>query len=194
MADLRETLFTYRSYTPLPFLALGLIFGEPTVTSLVAGALVAAVGEGIRFWGVGHASSETRVTGSVGGSRLVVSGPFAYVRNPLYVGNILMYTGLGVMANVPWLIVATIAWFLFQYSMIVSREEQYLATAFRDEYARYTANVHRFVPRLTPYEPGATQRIDWSMAAASERRTFQAFAIASALVVAKWLIQLKMKN
>ena len=187
MGDLRETLFTYRSYTPLPFLALGLIFGRPTVASLVIGAVVAIAGEAIRFWGVGHASSETRVTGSVGGSRLVVSGPFAYVRNPLYVGNILMYTGLGVMANVPWLIAATLVWFLFQYTMIVSREEQYLASAFPDDYARYRANVHRFLPRLTPYEHGATERIDWSMAAASERRTFQAFGIATLLMVARYV-------
>ena len=186
MADLRDTLFTYRSYTPLPFLALGLIFGQPSPTSLVAGALVAILGEAIRFWGVGHASSETRTTGSVGGSRLVVSGPFAYVRNPLYVGNILMYTGLGIMANVPWLIVLTLAWFLFQYTQIVSREEEYLASAFPDEYARYRANVHRFMPRLTPYEHGAHQKIDWSMAMRSETRTFQAFAIASILVLVKY--------
>lgn len=188
MADLRDTLFTYRSYTPLPFLALGLIFGHPTVTSLVIGALIALVGEAIRFWGVGHASSETRVTGTVGGSRLVVSGPFAYVRNPLYVGNILMYTGLGVMANVPWLIVATLVWFIFQYTMIVSREEEYLASAFGDDYASYRANVHRFIPRLTPYEPGREPRIEWAMAVRSERRTLQAFAIGVALIVTKWLV------
>jgi protein-S-isoprenylcysteine O-methyltransferase Ste14 len=187
MADLRDTLFSYRSYTPLPFLALGLIFGRPTVTSLVAGALVALLGESIRFWGVGHASSETRVTGSVGGSRLVVSGPFAYVRNPLYVGNILMYAGLGIMANVPWLVVATIVWFVFQYTMIVSREEEYLASTFVEDYARYRANVRRFIPRLTPYEPGREPRIEWAMAMRSERRTFQAFAIGVALIVAKYL-------
>lgn len=186
MADLRETLFTYRSYTPLPFLALGLIFGEPTVASLASGAIVALAGEAIRFWGVGHASSETRVTGSVGGSRLVVSGPFAYVRNPLYVGNILMYTGLGVMANVPWLIVATLVWFVFQYTMIVSREEQYLASAFGDAYDRYRENVRRFLPRVSPWEPGRDQTIDWGMAMRSERRTFQAFAIGVALIVGKW--------
>jgi protein-S-isoprenylcysteine O-methyltransferase Ste14 len=187
MADLRENLFSYRSYTPIPFLVLGLLFGRPTVTSLVVGGLVALVGEAIRFWGVGHASSETRVTGSVGGSRLVVSGPFAYVRNPLYVGNILMYTGLGVMANVPWLIVATLMWFVFQYTMIVSREEDYLAGAFAEDYARYRAGVRRFLPRLTPYEPGRDRRIEWGMAVRSERRTFQAFAIGVALIVAKWL-------
>jgi protein-S-isoprenylcysteine O-methyltransferase Ste14 len=187
MADLRDTLFTYRSYTPIPFLVLGLVFGVPTAMSLVAGALVAAAGEAIRFWGVGHATSETRTTAGVGGSRLVVSGPFAYVRNPLYLGNILMYTGLGVMANVPWLIVATLVWFVFQYAMIVSREEEYLAATFVEDYARYRASVRRFVPRLTPYAPGAGARIEWGVAARSERRTFQAFAIGVALIIAKWL-------
>jgi protein-S-isoprenylcysteine O-methyltransferase Ste14 len=187
MADIRDTLFTYRSYTPIPFLVLGLVVGRPTATSLVAGALVAIVGEAIRFWGVGHATSETRTTAGVGGSRLVVSGPFAYVRNPLYVGNILMYTGLGVMAGVPWLVAATLVWFVLQYTLIVSREEEYLAATFGDEYAAYCASVHRFLPRLTPYAPGATQRIEWDIAARSERRTFQAFAIGVALFVAKFV-------
>lgn len=187
MSDLREKLFTYRSYTPLPFLVLGLIFGRPSVPSLVAGVAIAIIGESIRFWGVGHASSETRTTAGVGGSRLVQSGPFAYVRNPLYVGNILMYTGLGVMANAPWLIIATLVWFVFQYAMIISREEEYLAKSFGREFALYCANVGRFLPRLTPYAPGRDQRIDWSMAARSEVRTMQAFALSVMLMVAKYV-------
>lgn len=187
MADLRDRLFTYRSYTPLPFLALGLIFGEPTVMSLSIGTAVALLGESIRFWGVGHASSETRTTAGVGGSRLVQSGPFAHVRNPLYVGNILMYAGLGVMANIPWLIVATIVWFVFQYAMIISREEEYLAKTFGDDYSRYRENVGRFVPRLTPYAPGREQHIEWSMAMRSEVRTLQAFGVSVVLMLAKYL-------
>jgi protein-S-isoprenylcysteine O-methyltransferase Ste14 len=187
MRDLRDTLFTYRSYTPIPFLVLGLIFGRPTLGSMAAGLLVAILGESLRFWGVGHASYETRVTGSVGAPRLVVSGPFAYLRNPLYVGNMLLYTGFGVMSNLPILIAATAVWFLFQYWMIVSREEEFLAKEFPDEYARYRAAVPKFLPRLTPYGEDRESRIQWDVAVKSERRTFQAFAIALLLMSARFV-------
>jgi protein-S-isoprenylcysteine O-methyltransferase Ste14 len=185
MKDLRDRLFSLRSYTPLPFLVLGLFFGEPTIPSLIGGIVIAIIGESIRFWGVGHASYETRVTGNVGASRLVVTGPFAYVRNPLYVGNILLYTGFAIMANRPWLTLLTAAWFIFQYMMIVSREEEFLAGKFGEEYESYRRAVPRFLPRLTPYQRGRDGKIAWDVAVRSERRTFQAFGIALLLMVTR---------
>ena len=189
MPDLRDRLFTLRSYTPIPFLLAGVLFGHPTPASLAAGVAMALLGEAIRFWGVGHASSETRVTGSVGASRLVVSGPFAYVRNPLYLGNILLYTGFGVMSNLPWLIVLALAWFTFQYAMIISREEEFLAGKFGEEYARYRAAVPRLIPRITPYQGDRGSRVAWRETFRSERRTFQAFGIGLLLMIGKlvWL-------
>lgn len=186
MRDLRDTLFTYRSYTPIPFLIVGLIFGQPTATSMIVGFVIALLGEALRFWGVGHASYETRVTGSVGAPRLVVSGPFAYLRNPLYLGNMLLYTGLGVMSNLPLLIAATALWFGFQYHMIVSREEEFLEKEFPEEYARYRAAVPRFIPRITPWPEDSEGRIQWDVAVKSERRTFQAFTIAILLMGARY--------
>lgn len=185
MPDLRDRLFTLRSYTPIPFLVLGLVFGNPTIASIGAGLLVSIIGEMIRFWGVGHATSETRVTGTVGASRLVVSGPFGHVRNPLYVGNILLYTGFGVMANRLWLIALTLGWFLFQYAMIISREEEFLAGKFGAEYEKYRKAVHRFIPRITSYKREGS--LDWGIAFRSERRTFQAFGIALLLMIARYV-------
>jgi protein-S-isoprenylcysteine O-methyltransferase Ste14 len=188
MADLRDRLFTFRSYTPIPFLLLGLIVGHPTLISLCAGLAVAALGEAFRFWGVGHASYETRVTGNVGAPRLVTSGPFGYVRNPLYIGNMLLYTGFGIMSAVPWLVAITLVWFIFQYHMIVSREEEFLASKFGEEYRLYRQAVPRFIPRLTPYEREQDVKIDWEVAMRSERRTFQAIAVATALMAAKYIL------
>jgi protein-S-isoprenylcysteine O-methyltransferase Ste14 len=188
MRDLRDTLFTYRSYTPIPFLVLGLVFAQPTAQSMAIGIVMAILGESLRFWGVGHATSLTRVTGSVGANRLVVSGPFAYLRNPLYLGNMLLYTGFGVMSNVPILIGATAVWFIFQYWMIVSREEEFLAKEFPEEYTLYCAAVPKFIPRLTPYNRDRESRIQWMVAVRSERRTFQAFAIALLLMTARYFL------
>jgi len=188
MPDLRERLFSWRSYTPLPFLAAGLILGTPTPLSIAVGFAVALIGEAIRFWGVGHAGFETRVTGEVGAPALAVSGPYAYVRNPLYVGNILIYCGFGVMAAVPWLVGATFVWFAFQYAMIVSREEEFLIGRFGESYEEFRRNVPRFLPRLTPWSR-ERRPIAWDVAVRSERRTFQAFTIATVLMIARlvWL-------
>ena len=66
---------------------------------MLSGFAVIALGEFSRLWGVAIAGSETRTTGPVGGTYLITRGPFAYVRNPLYVGNMLLYSGVGVMAK-----------------------------------------------------------------------------------------------
>ena len=108
-----QSLFKYRSYTPIPFVIVMFLFANSNIWSLIAGLIVALSGEFIRLWGVSWAGSETRTTGEAGGTFLIVSGPFAHVRNPLYVGNILIYTGLGIMsfALFPWLQIAGFIFF-----------------------------------------------------------------------------------
>ncbi len=93
MSQLASKFFNYRSYTPIPFVLVMLFFAYPNIWSLISGFIIAVIGELIRLWGVSWAGSETRTTGTVGGTYLIVSGPFAHLRNPLYLGNILMYTG-----------------------------------------------------------------------------------------------------
>ncbi len=188
MPDLRDKLFSLRSYTPIPFLIAGLIFGNPTLLSLLGGTIVALVGLSVRFWAVGHAHYETRATSSVGAPRLVTSGPFGYVRNPLYVSNIALYTGFAVMASLPWLIIATAAWFIFQYIMIVSREEEFLEKEFGEEYETYRKNVPAFLPRIRPWKNNQEEGINRAIAWRSERRTRQAFVIALLLMTTKLVL------
>jgi protein-S-isoprenylcysteine O-methyltransferase Ste14 len=191
MKAIRELLFRYRGYIPIPFLVAMIVFAHPTTSTMIGGGLLAILGECCRFWGVAYAGSLTRVTDSVGAPEVIVSGPFAYVRNPLYVGNITTYVGIGIMANAlfPWLAVGACAWFVFQYTMIVLLEEEFLQSHFGESYFAFTQNVPRFVPRLTPYRPAVavTQLPRWSEAVRSERRTFQALAIVLAIVIALWL-------
>ena len=146
MSKLASTLFKYRSYTPIPFLVAMLIFQEATPASLITGFAVAVVGELIRFWGVSWAGSETRTTNEVGGSNLVISGPFAYVRNPLYIGNILIYLGLGIMsfALFPYLQLGALLYFSFQYHFIVKEEENYLHKTFGSFITNMLKKYHAF--------------------------------------------------
>lgn len=190
-SDIRRLIFTYRSYTPIPFLLVMIWFAQPTPLSLVIGFSVVILGELLRFWGVSIAGAETRTTGGVGGTYLIMNGPFAYVRNPLYLGNMLLYAGIGVMslALFPWLLIGATAWFYLQYYLIVTKEEEYLEVRFGDAYAIYRQAVSRFLPRLTPFvAPGPSPKsLDPAEGLASEKRTLQAILLVTGLIVGKYV-------
>jgi protein-S-isoprenylcysteine O-methyltransferase Ste14 len=191
--DVWGLIFRYRSYTPIPFLIVMVLFARPTITSIVAGFLVVALGEGLRFWGVSIAGSETRTTGSVGGTYLITNGPFAYVRNPLYLGNMLLYTGVGIMsmALFPWIVIGALVWFYIQYSLIVRQEERYLTGRFGEAYADYRKHVRRFLPTLVRYRSPAPppKTVNAKEGLASERRTLQAITLVTLVVVAIYVVR-----
>ena len=193
MNNISSLAFKYRSYTPIPFLVLMLIFQKSTPLTLIIGFAVALIGELIRFWGVSWAGSETRSTSGVGGTFLIISGPFAYIRNPLYFGNILLYLGLGIMsfALFPYLQIVAIIFFLIQYYYIVGGEEKYLLEKFKDDYRDYCKNVPAFFPRLFPYKNSSIVQPPRNPKAGfrSERRSLQAFIGISLLLIILWLIR-----
>lgn len=190
MSSIAAKIFKYRSYTPIPFLILMLIYAEASLVSFIVGFVIALSGEAIRLWGVSWAGSETRTTGAgVGGTFLVISGPFAHVRNPLYVGNILIYLGIGIMsmALFPYLQIIAVIFFYFQYYLIVKEEESFLITKFKDDYQDYLKNVPRFGWRFTPYKNNSVTQPEFilSKGLKSETRSLQAFGIAALLIVIK---------
>ncbi|MFA6456377.1 MAG: isoprenylcysteine carboxylmethyltransferase family protein [Bacteroidota bacterium] len=191
--DIRLKIFEMRSYTPIPFLLIMVIYAEPTITTIAIGLAIALLGEAVRFWGVSICGSETRTTGVVGATNLITDGPFGHVRNPLYVGNILMYVGCAVMSNalVPYLGIVALAWFVLQYHLIVSREEEHLRTAFGEEYAIYCKNVPRFIPRVSRYagEHSFHRKADLARGLQSETRTLQGFAAVIALIVLRFFVR-----
>ncbi len=192
MPGISKILFNYRSYTPIPFLILMVIFARPTITSLVVGFIIAFSGEYLRLWGVSWAGSETRTTGGVGGTYLIIRGPFAYVRNPLYVGNILLYVGIGIMSwsLFPYLQIAALIFFAIQYHFIVLEEEGYLVDEFSD-YDEYCREVPRFFPRITPYKNSLVQQPPFSLKSGlrSEQRSLQAFIAVTLIIIIIWIVQ-----
>lgn len=192
MKKLAELFFRYRSYTPIPFLIVMIIFENASVSSLISGFIIALIGEAIRLWGVSWAGSETRTTGKVGGTYLIISGPFAYVRNPLYVGNILIYLGLGIMsyALFPYLQIIALLFFIIQYYLIVKAEEEYLFNAFGEQYKKYFNNVPRFFPRFSPHRDSSVEQPPFKIKEGlkSERRTLQALFVVSLLILIKYYI------
>jgi protein-S-isoprenylcysteine O-methyltransferase Ste14 len=192
MKKIASFLFKYRSYTPVPFVLVMIFFENANIWSLILGFSIVLKGEWIRLWGVSWAGSETRTTGTVGGTYLIVKGPFAYLRNPLYFGNILIYTGIGIMsyALFPYLQIIGALFFYLQYSLIVKEEEKYLAQAFGKEYEEYIKNVPRFLPRFTAYRSGSAIQPPFNLKAGlrSERRSIQALVFISLTIILLWFV------
>ncbi|MFA6596510.1 MAG: isoprenylcysteine carboxylmethyltransferase family protein [Ignavibacteriaceae bacterium] len=186
-------LFKYRSYTPIPFLIMMIAYQQSNVWSLPLGLLIAVCGELIRLWAVSWAGSETRTTGKVGGTYLVINGPYAHVRNPLYVGNILIYFGLGIMsfALFPYLQILALAFFVFQYYEIIKEEEGFLREKFGNDFADYYKNVPRIFPRLSPYKKEGVEQPEYDIKKGlrSERRTLQAFSIVAGTLILLWFFR-----
>jgi protein-S-isoprenylcysteine O-methyltransferase Ste14 len=193
MKTIRQQLFTMRSFTPIPFVLAMIIFAQSSLTTMLIGFVMVVAGEFSRFWGVAYAGSLTRVTGGVGAPEVIVSGPFARVRNPLYVGNMLTYLGIGVMSNAlfPWLLLVAAVWFSFQYYMIVLEEEGFLEKEFGAPYQEFKRNVPRFIPRLSAYKNPVQekQKPHWNEAVKSERRTFQALTIVLTILFVLWYLR-----
>jgi protein-S-isoprenylcysteine O-methyltransferase Ste14 len=190
--SLSDLFFKYRSYTPLPFIVIMLIYENANIWSLIGGFIIVIIGESIRLWGVSWAGSETRTTDKPGGSYLVISGPFAHLRNPLYLGNILIYAAIGIMsfAIFPYLQIFALAFFFVQYYFIIKSEEEFLIKEYGDQYKEYSANVRRFTARITPYKvPGLKQpSFNLKSGFRSERRTLQAISIITVTIFLLWFI------
>ncbi len=88
---------------------------------------------------------------SVYASDLITEGMFAVCRNPLYVGNMLIYASIFLMHGHPIVVIAGIGLFAFMYKCIVLAEEAYLEEKFRDGYRDYRAAVPRWLPRFSRF-------------------------------------------
>ena len=84
---------------------------------------------------------------------LVVTGSYRFVRNPMYVAVVSLILGQGLLfGSLPVLAYCAVIW-LTVHLFVISYEEPTLARTFGEQYARYRANVRRWIPRLTPWTP-----------------------------------------
>jgi protein-S-isoprenylcysteine O-methyltransferase Ste14 len=123
---------------------------RPTPTRLALGALVALAGLAVRAWAAGVIQKDTE---------LAIAGPYAFTRNPLYLGSLLLGTG-AVVAGGSWVFALVfVTFFVFVYGRTMKREEAVLEELFGDRYRRYASRVPLLAPRLPGYrsadEPGA---------------------------------------
>jgi protein-S-isoprenylcysteine O-methyltransferase Ste14 len=132
---------------PLGFLsaALFILFARPRPATLVAGAAVSFVGVLLRAWASGHIRKN---------DALAVSGPYAYTRNPLYLGSFVLGIGFTIGSGRWWLGIIFAALFLGIYLPVMRVESATLAKLFGERFQAYAGAVPLFLPRLTPYRSG----------------------------------------
>lgn len=114
-------------------------FAHPSPRSLAYGLPVSVAGLALRAWAAGHLAKN---------QRLATSGPFAYTRNPLYLGTLIVAAGLAVACRSAGLALLFAAVFLLVYLPVILLEEQHLHKLFR-EYADYARQVPSLLPRST---------------------------------------------
>jgi protein-S-isoprenylcysteine O-methyltransferase Ste14 len=165
--------FVQRLRVPAGFLLLiaFALLSRPSAFSMKAGLPIALAGLFLRAWAAGHLAKN---------QDLAVSGPFAYVRNPLYLGTLLTAAGLVVAAYEFWLMLIFAAAFALVYLPAIELEEQHLRTLF-PAYGAYAQRIHRFLP-LAKWR-GVQSPFSWSL----YRRNEEYKALAGFLVAVCWL-------
>lgn len=134
----------------------------------------------MRTWGAAYLRTAVVHDTAQHSEALVADGPFRYTRNPLYLGNLPMAAGIGVLASVSGFVFLLLANWIFVYRLIF-REEEALRQTQRDSYRAYCEAVPRFWPSLRPRVAAGNHRPRWGQAFAGESFVW-IFGVAELLV------------
>lgn len=194
-----NVLFRLRSLTPVPVIVLLAVLlwrsrsapgpGGLAVDRLLdaVGLVIALAGQVLRFYTLGQVQDGTSGQDNfLRAKTLNTRGPYAHVRNPLYVGNLGIILGLLLVAHDPWVTLLALAFFFGQYFFIIRAEEAFLEKEHGEAYREFLRRVPRWVPRLTPaYEGRLRDGFDWRRALKKEINPFAAWA-AGMVLLAAW--------
>ncbi len=144
-----------RLRVPLGFLfaIIFLIFAKPEPVTMIVGAIVSLIGILIRAWASGHIRKN---------KDLAVSGPYAFTRNPLYLGSFLLGVGFTIASGVWWLALVFIVLFLGIYLPVMRVEAEDLTQIFGADFEDYKENVPLFFPRLTAWKK-SVEKFDFQL-------------------------------
>ena len=137
--------FLQRNRVFFGFIAAAAYFflARPTLYSLAVGVPIAVVGIAVRAWACGHLRKS---------AELDTSGPYAYTRNPLYLGTFIITIGFGIASGIWWLFAAGLVFILSIYLPVINVESEVLEKRLGEEYAEYARNVPLLFPRLSPWK------------------------------------------
>jgi protein-S-isoprenylcysteine O-methyltransferase Ste14 len=166
--------FIAKLRVPFGFLLLVMFayLSRPSPFSMTVGLPISCLGLALRGWAAGHLAKN---------QQLAISGPYAYIRNPLYAGTLVAAAGIVIASRNWWLASVFAAVFLLVYFPVIELEEQHLRSLF-SEYGAYSMRVHRLLP--VHHWPGGTRRFSWQL----YRRNEEYQAVIGFLIAVLWLV------
>jgi len=155
--DIRNFIFKNRGIIPVPIVLYLIFSSNPGIYShSFLGFFLILLGESLRINSVRYAGGKTRSV-HLKSSDLATNGPYAYVRNPIYIGNTLIWCGTVLLSNTPFLLPTVLFIFIFfslEYNVIISLEEEYLSKEYGNQYLKYKKNVPKLIPRFSKWDGG----------------------------------------
>ncbi len=133
------------------WIALFAFVGNATHVSLAIGGLAIALGTAARLYASGYILKNRE---------LATSGPYAFVRHPLYTGNILIIMGFAVASGVWWTLAVSALFFWFYYPTAIEYEDRKLHGIFGERWETWASRVPALVPRLAATNAGGGE---WSL-------------------------------
>jgi len=141
VTDWSQVARRIRVPTGFVFVILYFWLARPTWTSIEIGSAIAALGLAVRTLASGHVQKNERLT---------TSGPYAYLRNPLYFGSMILAAGLALAARNWWIAVCLVVIFVVIYLPVIRAEEAFLRSTFT-EFEEYSRHVPRLWPRFRAF-------------------------------------------
>lgn len=174
-----RTLCSWRVRAGSLGLVLVLVLAKPTPRSFSIGLAVCLLGIALRTWAAGHLRKE---------KELAVSGPYQYTRNPLYLGNLFVGSGVVLGAHSWWALAIFVFYFLLFYPAVVQREKDRMKELFPEKYEAYRKFVPLFFPRFRSSSSSGNTAFSWAHYLKNkEYRGLAAASIFWAIMLAKTL-------
>jgi protein-S-isoprenylcysteine O-methyltransferase Ste14 len=144
-----------------------LSFSGATIALLIFGALCALIAAILRTSGSAYIGFSTVQSGSMHGDKVVAAGPYRFVRNPLYLGIIMLTFSLALLMPPSGAIFSIVCIILFEL-VLIAGEEPFLTEKLGQSYLQYRARVPKLIPALSPRIPPSDALPSWRAAFLSE--------------------------
>jgi protein-S-isoprenylcysteine O-methyltransferase Ste14 len=138
-------VYRYRGYLVTPPLIFALVWFRWEIEASFVwplGVILLLIGVLIRVWAQQHLHYGLKVR-----KKLTTTGPYSFVRNPMYIGNILICLGASVLSELQWFVPVTFFCYFGIYSFVVRYEEAHLLEKYRERYQKYMSEVPRWLPK-----------------------------------------------
>jgi len=159
-------------------------FSQPLPSSILCGGLVGFIGLSLRAYAAGYLHKQQVLT---------VTGPYAYTRNPLYLGSAMLALGAAIATRSAVSALALLGYFALFYSIVMRREEQELRVRHGEPFEQYARSVPLFFPQLVPRRATFPSSDKFSFAQYKKNHEWQAavgFLLLLAVLVLIWRLRM----